>query len=228
MNKFVKTLIVLVILPIAVIAPVFLAQTLALDARVAAQQGNLQQRVEQYKAKLQTQPSQSDLNKLKLRCSVAQERLKAVGTRAGTVQEKRVAAYGSINKTLDELTAALKAKNINTTSLETQSRDLKAKTDAFATDLSAYKQSVEDAAGSDCASDPLALRAALEDARNYHTKLVQEVADIRTYVNNVVKVTLKQTRDDLVTQQQAAASGATSPTPDTSTQPAGGATGATQ
>lgn len=225
MNRFVKALIILILLPVAVITPVFLAQTLAIDAQVTAQQSNLQQRVEQYKAKLQTQPSQSDLNKLKLRCSVAQDRLKAVGTRAGTVQEKRVAAYGSINKTLEELTAALKAKNIATTNLETNSKELKTKTDVFTADMTAYKQAVDDAAGADCANDPLALKAALEDARIYHTKLVQEVTDIRTYVNNVVKVTLKQVKDDLVTQQQAANA---APAPDTSTQSTGDTPSATQ
>lgn len=222
MNRFVKALIILILIPVAVITPVFLVQTMALDAQVSAQQGTMQQRVEQYKAKLQTPPSQTVLNKLKLRCSVAQERLKAVGVRAGTVQEKRTAAYGSVNKTLEDLTTALKEKSVTTTNLEAESKELKDKTDAFATDLTAYKQAVDDAAAADCSTDPLALWAALQDARNYHTKLVQEVADIRTYVNNVIKVTLKQTKDDLVTQQQAAA-GAQA-TPDTT----GGTTGATQ
>lgn len=225
MNRFIKALIILVLVPVAIITPMFLVQTMALDAQVSAQQTNLQQRVEQYKAKLQAPPSQADLNKLKLRCSVAQDRLKGLNTRVGTVQEKRIAAYDSVNKTLNELLTALKAKNVTTTNLEAETKELKAKTDAFATDLAAYKQAVDDAANADCANDPLAVRAALQDARNLHTKLMQQVPDIRTYVNNVVKVTLKQTKDDLVTQQQAA--GATT-SPDTSTQSTGGAAGATQ
>lgn len=223
MNRFVKALIILVLVPVAIITPVFLVQTMALDAQVSAQQTNLQQRVEQYKAKLQTSPSQGELNKLKLRCSVAQDRLKGLNTRIGNVQEKRIPAYDSVNKTLEELVTALKAKNVTTTNLEAQSKELKAKTDAFAADLTAYKQAVDDAANADCANDPLATRAALQDARNLHTKLMQQVPDIRTYVNNVIKVTLKQIRADLVTQQAAAAT----PSTDT-TQPAGGTTGATQ
>lgn len=223
MNKFLKSLIILILLPLAVVTPVFLAQTLAIDARVTAEQSNLQQRVEQYKTKLKTQPSKSDLNKLKLRCSVAQEKLKALSVRAGTVQEKRVKVHGSINTSLEDLTTKLKAKNISTTNLEAQSKELKTKTDTFAADLTAYKQAIDDASSADCANDPLALKASLEEARIYHTKLMQEVVDIRAYINNVIKVTLKQTKDDLVTQKQATSSA----TPD-STQPAGGATGATQ
>ncbi len=54
MNRYFKALIILIVLPIAVILPVFLAQTLTIDAQVVAQQDTLQQRIEQYKAKLQT------------------------------------------------------------------------------------------------------------------------------------------------------------------------------
>lgn len=223
MNKYIKALIVIIVLPLAVILPIFLAQTLAIDAQVAAQQDTLQQRVEQYKKKIQAQPTQGDLNKIKLRCSVVQERLKAVSEKAGKVQEKRVASYNSINKSLEDLISALKAKNISTTDLEAQSKELKTKTDAFVADLNTFKQSTEDASTADCTNDPLAVKASLESARISHTKLIQEVGDIRTYINNVIKVTLKQTKDDLVTQQKA-----NTPTLDTKTQPPEGATGATQ
>lgn len=206
MNKFVKVLIILVLLPLSISVPVFLAQSIALDSQVYAQQSTLQQRVEDYKTKLGTAPSQTELNRLKLRCSVAQTALKTLSTRVGSVQEKRVDAYDTINKNLTDLIAALKAKSINTTQLEAQSKELKTKTDTFATDLKAYKQSVEDAASADCSGDPLALRAALEEARKGHTKLVTEVGDIRAYINNVIKPTLKQVRADVITQQGASQS----------------------
>lgn len=232
MNKFTKSLIILILIPLAVMVPVFLVQTLSIDAHVTAQQTNLQQRIEQYKSKLQKQPSKSDLDKLKLRCTVAQERLKAVSTKTGTIQEKRVGAYDSINKSLTDLTAVLKEKNVTTTTLEANTKELKAKTDAFKADMTAFKQAVEDAANADCANDPLALKSALEEARNYHTKLMQEVADIRSYINNVVKITLKQVREDLVTQQKAKdntpSDTSSQSTPNTSIQPTGGNENATQ
>lgn len=233
MNKYIKAFIVIILLPVAVVTPIYLAQTMAIDAHATAQQTNLQQRVEQYKTKLRTPSSKSDLEKLKLRCNVAQERLKALSTRVGTVQEKRTTAYTSINKTLEDLNTALKVANVTTATLETQSKELKAKTDAFATDFSAYKQAVEDSAAVDCAQDPLAMKSAIEEARNYHTKLVQEVADIRIYINNVIKTTLKKTRDDLSIQQSTSPNPNLNPSsnpnlaPDKLT-PEGGTTGATR
>ncbi len=223
MNKYLKALIVVIVLPIAVVLAVFLAQTLAIDAHVVAQQDTLQQRVEQYKKKLQTQPTQADLNKLKLRCNVAQDRLKSVSERAKKVQEKRTASYDSINKSLQDLIVVLKAKSISTTNLEAQSKELKSKTDAFSADLKTFQQATEDASTADCAGDPLALKASLENARVAHTKLLQEVSDIRVYIKNVIKVTLKQIREDIVTQQKASTE-----VPATSTQATGGATNATQ
>lgn len=223
MNRYFKALIILIVLPIAVILPMFLAQTLTIDAQVVAQQDTLQQRIEQYKAKLQTQPTKSDLTKLKLRCSVAQSKLKTISEKAGKVQERRVESYNTINKKLENLTTALKAKNIATTDLETQSKELKTKTDAFATDLQAFKQATEDASNADCANDPLAMKASLESARINYTKLTQEVSDIRAYINNVIKITLKHTKDDLQAQQKAS-----NTTGDTQTSTSGGATDATQ
>lgn len=244
MNKITKFIATLILLPVTVVTANYLVQTLTLDAQVSAQQTNLQQRVETYKKKLQTQPSKGDLDKLKLRCSVAQERLKTASKKTLTVQEKRSKAYDSINKSLADLTEVLKKKSINTTNLEAQSKELKSKTDTFNTDMAAYKQAIEDAANADCATDPLALKASLEDARNTRTKLVQEVADIRTYINNVIKTTLSQIKTDLKTQKAANDANTGEPLPDSninlnhqpnnaqptvnSTQPSGGANSATQ
>lgn len=201
MNKYIKALIVLIILPITVVITSFSVQTLTLDEQVSAQQTNLQQRVELYKQRLQAQPSKSELNKLKLRCRVSQQRLKSIAEKSSNVQTKRNLAYGSINKSLEELLAVLKQKGINTSNLETQTKELKSKTDTFAVDMSAYKQALEDSSTSDCATDPLAVKASLEEARNYRVKLAQEIEDIRVYIANVLKISLKQAKADLEAQK---------------------------
>ncbi len=243
MNKYIKFLLAVLLIPITVVIALFTAQILSSDAHVVAQQGNMQQRVEQYKSSLQNQPSKGDLDKLKLRCSVAQDRLKTFNTKVVGIKQKRIDAYNSINKSLDTLIQALKAKSIATTTLEQNSKDLKAKTDVFATDMVSFSQAIEDASSLDCANDPLALMASIESARGNHVKLIQEVADIRNEINNVIKTTLKQVKDDLVTQQKAStATPATdnpanpttgtvdnnsqpnSQSPDISTQPQGGVT----
>lgn len=203
MDKRIKIIAVAVLLPLSIVVPVLLAQTMALDSHVYAQQGTLQQRVEAYKAKLSTTPSQAELNRLKARCSVAQTVIKNLQTRVGTVQEKRATAYDNINKSLTELQTALKAKQVDTTKLDAQIKDLDAKLTSFKADMGVYKQSVEDSAAIDCAADPLALRASLQESRNQHEKLVTSVADIRTYINNTVKPTLAQIKTDLAAQAAA-------------------------
>lgn len=204
MDKRIKIIAVAILLPLSVVVPVLLAQTIALDSQVYAQQNTLQQRVEAYKAKLSPTPSQGELTRLKARCSVAQTVFKNLQTRTGTVQQKRVTAYDNINKSLTELQTALKAKSIDTVKLDAQIKDLDAKLTAFKTDMAAYKQAVDDSAEIDCAADPLALKASLQEARTDHEKLVIAVADIRTYITNTVKPTLTQIKADLTAQAAAA------------------------
>lgn len=204
MNRFVKILIILALLPVSIMLPVFLAQTISLDSQVYAQTSTQQQRVEQYKTKLGTAPTQSELNKLKLHCTVAQGNLKTLDTRVEKVQEKRTKAYTTINERLQKLIDALNAKSIATDKLGEQAKELKAKTDTFNTDLAAYKQAVTDASAMDCAADPLAMKAALQESRNIHDRLVTEITGIREHVNNLVKPSLVQVKADLQAQQNAA------------------------
>ncbi len=204
MKKALKVLSFIVLLPLAVALPVFLAQTINEDAKVYAQAGNLQERVEKYKAGLSEQPSSSELDRLKLRCSVAQTALKNTQTRVATVQEKRVNAYAGVNEAVTELIAALDSANIDATDLKTQTAVLKEKTDAFATELVAYKQAVDDSAELDCATDPLALRAAIQEGRNRLTTLISSATDITQHVNNLLKPSLQKIKADLQVQQNAA------------------------
>lgn len=202
MDKKVKTLVIALLLPLSVIVPVLLAQTVALDSQVYAQQESMQQRVEKYKNKLGTPPGQGELNRLKLRCNVSQTVLKSLQTRVTTAQENRTKVYGKINERLNELNTALKEKSIDTSKLEPQIKELETKIEKFNTDIAAYKQAVEDAGSTECSNDPLALKAAIQEARTHHSQLITEVADIRTYINNVIKPTLVQIKTDLVAQQQ--------------------------
>ncbi len=200
MNKKVKVLIIALLLPLSVIVPMLLAQTIRLDSHLYAQQSNLQQRVEAYKNKLNTPPPQAELNRLKLRCSVSQTVLKGLQTRVSTVQENRTKAYSKVTERLTKLSTALKEKQVDSAKLDGQIKELEAKIKTFETDIASYKQAVEDSANVECSTDPLALKAGLQEARSQHSKLISEVADIRAYVNNVIKPTLVQIKQDLNAQ----------------------------
>jgi hypothetical protein len=198
MRKILKVLAFTVLLPLSIVIPAYVIQTISLDSHVYAQASTLQKRVDAYKKKLVTNPSQADLDRLKLRCSVAQNVLKNVQTRSTTAQQKRTEAYSNINKTLDELVVALKAKNIDTAKLEAQAKELKTKTATFSKTQEQFTLAVKDAAELKCSNDPLALKAAIEEARVLQTQLQTQSADIRTYITNVVKPSIKQIRENVV------------------------------
>lgn len=202
MRKFLKVFVFAILLPLSIAVPVYIAQTITLDSHVYAQANTMQKRIDEYKQKLTTNPGQSDLNRLKLRCNVAQNVLGTVNTRSTNAQQKRSQAYAKINTTLDELTKVLKEENVETTKLETQSKELKSKTDTFNKTQAAFTTAVKDAAELKCDQDPLALRAAIQEARNLQGQLQTQAADIRTYVTNVLKPTLKQVRSELATSEQ--------------------------
>lgn len=203
MNKAVKILVIVLMIPVSIGIPAIILQTISSDSQVYAQQSTLQSRVEKYKADLATTPTKGELDRLKLRCSVAQSNVKNVETHVATVQEKRTKAYDAINKSLSTLTTVLKAKSIETTKLEAESKNFKTKTDQFNSDLKTYKQAVDDAANVNCSQDPLAFRASIEEARVYLTKLISEVTDIRSDVNNLLKPALNDVKSDLQAQQKA-------------------------
>lgn len=204
MKKALKVLVFLVMLPLAVGVPVFLSRTIQEDAQVYAQTETLQDRVKRYKAQLGEDPSKSELDRLKLRCSVSQTALKNLQTRVTAAQESRTEAYNSIHTKLNELITVLNEANIETSDLTAQTKALKAKTDAFATNVTAYQQAVTDASEINCSEDPLALRAAIAEGRNQLTKLVSDVSEIRSSINNLVKPSLQKVKKDLQTQASAA------------------------
>lgn len=201
MNKRIKLVIIALVLPVSIFVPVYLAQTISLDSQVYAQSTTLQQRIEQYKSKLGTNPNQAQLNRFKLRCGVAQTSLKNLQTKVANGQESRVKVYDKILEDLNVLSTKLKEKSIDTTKLDAYIKELDTKVKNYKTNVSTYKQAVEDAAANDCTTDPLGLLAAIQEARNSHAKLITEVADIRAYVNNVIKPGLSQVKTDLQAQQ---------------------------
>jgi len=203
MKKTIKFLVFVVFVPVAASLPVFLAQTINEDAKVYAQADSRQERIEKYKANLKETPTKSQLERLKLRCSVSQTALGNLQTRLTSTQKKREAVYNTVQTKLDNLITVLEEKEVELTDLKAQTNQYKKKTTTFNTNLEAYKQAVEDAAELDCNTDPLALQAAIQEGRNRLTKLVSSVNDIRSHINNVLKPSLLNVKEDLKTQANA-------------------------
>lgn len=201
MKKILKALSFIVLLPLAVALPVFLAQTINEDARVYAQSSNLQERVEKYKTKLSEQPAKTELDRLTLRCEVSQNALKNVNTKVASVKEKRVEVYKNLVTDLDELIVVLEQSSVDVTDLKAQVDVLKTMIETFTTDIETYRQVVEDASELDCATDPLALKASIQEGRKNLSTLVTQMTEIKAHINNLVKPSLAKIKADLQAQQ---------------------------
>ncbi|GEM_PF-3282901 len=204
-NKLIKTLAVLVLLPLSIIIP-----TLSLESYYApttnAQVRNTKsfaERKKQYRAQLKEALSTTDEQRIQLRCLAVQANIKTLATRSGEVQTKRVAAYSEITKEMDALSASLKNQAFETSELDKNIAELKVKVTAFQTTLADYKQTLEDLTVIDCSQDAASFKAALETARDLHTKLIGQVAEVRAFILNALKPSLQQVREELVSQQAA-------------------------
>jgi chromosome segregation ATPase len=161
----------------------------------------LEARLEKKKTELQVRLDSVQQERIKTRCTAAQAKIKVVSGVASTRSDIRDKAYATLLTKLETLTAKLKAKQIDTSVLETQLTELEGKIDAFKDHLSAYTQALQDLQDMDCAADPDAFQAALQGARTERDTAVDEALEIREYVNNTIKETIKSIRQQLSTAE---------------------------
>ncbi len=151
-------------------------------------------RLEKFKTDYKVKLSALETANLKQKCKPAQTVVKSVQERVNSGSGNRTKAYGKITDHLSGLLVKLKAKGVDTTKLEQEINELKAKVAQHDTDLAAYKQAVSDLKLLDCATDPAAFKAALLAARADRDKVVKDVADIRAYLKDTIKPTLQAIR----------------------------------
>lgn len=199
MNKIIKIVAVLILLPLSVVIP-----TLSLESYYApptsaqsTTDAALEARKKTYRDALKEDLSTSVQQRIKLRCLAVQTNLKAVDARVQNIQTKRGTAYDNILARLNELVANLKNQAFDTTTLEQNVVELTAKVDTYKASMKEYSQAIDDLTVIDCAQDPTSFKAALEVARTNHQKLITSVGDIRTYVTNTIKPQLQAIRAQL-------------------------------
>jgi hypothetical protein len=153
----------------------------------------LQTRVNALKLKL----TAAEQARIKEKCKAAQTILSSYNTKIKNIDTKRAEVYNNIVSQLTTLVTNLKAKNIDTTQLQTEIDNLKTKIATFNMDVSNYQQDVSDASLADCVSDPTAFQASLQAARTDQLKVRQDAEEIRTYVNQTIKPTLVTIKKNL-------------------------------
>lgn len=154
-------------------------------------------RIAKLKDDLHVHLDNAEKNALKKVCRPAQAVVARIKTHFGSSVTKRTQAYIELQKNLDSLLAKLKAKSVDTTTLEQEITTLKTKIANYKTDLMAYQQTLADLKGVDCQTDPDGFQAALDAARTAHQKLVDDTVDIKTYAQGTVKPTLEAIKKEL-------------------------------
>ncbi len=138
-----------------------------------------------------------EVNKIKLRCVVAQTRLKLLAVRITTVKTTRTQLYNNLIDKLTALSTKLQTAGLDVTTLNTQITALQSKVTTFNTNLTNYKQAVADLATMDCKSDPTAFKASLETARSLRLTLFTSGQEIRTYLKETIRPTLQTLKTQL-------------------------------
>ena len=162
---------------------------------------SLELRLAEKKAKLAEKISAAEQAKLKSRCKSAQGKLTSTSSRIKGVKGSREKVYGNLVERLTKLSAKIKAKGLDTSTLDSQIADLKEMIDTFKANMTEYEQTIADLVAMDCAADPEAFKAALESARDGREALVSEAKAIKDYVNNTIKPTLKDLKKQLETKE---------------------------
>lgn len=161
------------------------------------QKQKLEQRVKERKDTAKLRLSTTEQTRIKNRCPGAQGVVRNVEGRIKGVQTSRTQIHTNLVAALNKLEAKLSAKGADTTDLKAQIATLQTKIEKFNTDLAAYKQNVADLAAMDCATDPVAFKASLEAARAARQLVRTDSQDIRSYINDTIKPTLKSIRQTL-------------------------------
>lgn len=197
-NKFVKVLIISILLPLGVIIPFFgIESHYGSSTSAQSQDDSLNQRINNYKGNLREEVRRGQEDRMKLRCDGVVTYIETLNPRLASLQKSRNKAYGSISTELEELYKRLEAQAFETSKLKVSLDELNSKLATFSADMKAYRQATEDMTKIDCRKDTIAFIAALETARKKHDALVVLVSDIREYIANTVKPTLLQVREQI-------------------------------
>ncbi len=162
------------------------------------EESTLVQRLEKRKAELNIrQLPNAEKLRLQQKCKASQGSLSALKGRITGINTSRANVYQALNNRLAKLVERLKSAGADTAGLETEITELSTKIETFSTDLEAYKLAVSDLASMECAADPVAFKASLEAARAARTKVASDANDIKKFVNDTIKPTIKELRAQL-------------------------------
>ena len=172
------------------------------EATLSAEEkkAKLQERIAKRKTELKVRITAAEKQRLQTRCKNSTGKFNSLDGRIKGIETSRAQVYDNLVDRLTKLSTKLQERNVDTTELDAEIAQLQEKITTFQTDLAAYKQAVADLKdlGADCATDAEGFKASLEAARSALQKVKLDAADIKTFVNDTIKPTLKSIREGIV------------------------------
>lgn len=162
----------------------------------------LKERLQERKDEIHTKLTEYKKNRLKSRCKNAQGKLTSANARIKGVETSRKQVHENLLNRLTKLSGQLKDKGLDVTELNSQIETLKGMIADIELEISDYKQAVSDVVEMTCADDPEAFRASLDVAKEKLKAIKASSAEIRAYLKDTIKVTLKALRAQLESQEQ--------------------------
>lgn len=192
----------LIVLSFAYALPVSAVEDEPSAASEATRSAARQERIEKHKAALATKLTADQQAHYKARCKAAQSVVGTIHDRLGNSLSAKTQAFERLPEHVSNILTKLEDKDLDLEELKSNQAQLMVKINTFKTDLADYRQTLSDMKEMACETDPDGFKAALEAARTTRAKLAASVADIKSYVNDTIKVTLKSLRTQLAEEEE--------------------------
>ncbi len=157
-------------------------------------------RIEEYKKNLKAKLTEASKALVATRCEKAQGVAKTRNEKDLTNLRGRTTAYSKIVAGLERTSERLSEKSLDVSTLDSNIATLKTKIENFNTLETTSRQALQDLTLLDCKSDPEAFKAALEAARTARQNAQAAAKEVRSYLKDVVKETLKSLKAELEQQ----------------------------
>jgi len=158
-------------------------------------------RIKDRKARAQRQFSFIEQRLIKQKCPDAQTKIVDLSKVVNFVQ-KRTQGHEKLVAKLTELSAKLKSSGIDTKEYDEQVSVLKQKVSEYTAELAASQQTFSDLKLMQCATDPEGFATTLLEARKLRLSFVEKGKEIRLYLKETIKPTLKEIRSQLKTNNK--------------------------
>lgn len=155
-------------------------------------------RLEDRKTKATIQLNQAQQTAIANSCRSAQVKIKDLGQKIKDVETHRTVTYKELIARLSSLNERLPG-HLNTTEYGDQLEELKSKTEVFLKTIDTYKLEISDLDLMDCAADPTAFYATLEQSRASQKDLREQSQSLNSHLKDNLQPTLSNLASQLTT-----------------------------